>query len=179
LAILPELRTQRLTLRRFTLDDAPFVLQLVNDPAFIANIGDKGVRSIDDARRYLTDGPLAMYRQHGFGLWHTALTATSEAVGMCGLLRRDVLPDVDLGYAYLPQHRGQGLAQEAARAVLAEAGRRFGLRRVVAVVSQGNQGSIRVLEKLGMRFEGLHAMYPGEPEVRLYSIATDAGVTGA
>jgi RimJ/RimL family protein N-acetyltransferase len=98
---------------------------------------------------------------------------------MCGLLRRDVLPDVDLGYAYLPQYRGQGLAQEAGRAVLVEAGRRGGLRRVIAVVSPGNQGSIRVLEKLGMRFEGLHAMYPGEPQVRLYSVATGPGVTGA
>jgi RimJ/RimL family protein N-acetyltransferase len=169
LAIPPELETPRLTLRRFTLDDAGFVLRLVNEPAFIANIGDKQVRSLDDARRYLADGPLAMYDKHGFGLWHVALRDGGASVGMCGLLRRDILPDVDLGYAYLPEYWGRGIASEAAEAVLRLAAGRFALRRVIGVVSQGNAASIRVLERLGMRFERMHALYPGEPEVRLYA----------
>jgi RimJ/RimL family protein N-acetyltransferase len=170
LAILPELETERLSLRRFTLGDAAFALQLVNEPSFIANIGDKGVRSLDDARRYLSEGPIAMYEQHGFGLWHASLRATGVAVGMCGLLKRDILPDVDVGYAYLPGFWGRGLAYEAARAVLRHGQRKFGLSRVIGVVSEGNQASIRVLEKLGMRYQRMYAMYPGQPEVRLYSI---------
>jgi len=170
LAILPELETERLSLRRFTLEDAPFALKLVNQPSFIANIGDKGVRSLEDARRYLSAGPIAMYEQHGYGLWHASLRDTGAAVGMCGLLKRDILPDVDVGYAYLPEFWGRGLAYEAASAVLRHGVRKFGLRRVIGVVSDGNQGSIRVLEKLGLRYERMFPMYPGEPEVRLYSI---------
>ena len=168
MAILPELQTPRLTLRRFTLDDAPFALRLVNEPSFIRNIGDKGVRSLDDARHYLRDGPIAMYQRQGFGLWHAALTDGGAPVGMCGLLKRDNLPDVDLGYAYLPEHWGQGLAGEAAAAVLRHAARKFGLRRVIGVVSEGNPASMRVLEKVGLRFERMFPMHPGEPEVRLY-----------
>jgi RimJ/RimL family protein N-acetyltransferase len=170
LAILPELETERLSLRRFTLEDAAFALKLVNEPAFIANVGDKGVRSLDDARRYLAEGPIAMYERHGYGLWHAALRETGAAVGMCGLLKRDILPDVDVGYAYLPEFRGRGLASEAARAVLRHGERKFGLRRVIAVVAEGNQASIRVLEKIGLRYERMYPMYPGQPEVRLYSI---------
>lgn len=161
--------TPRLTLRRFTLDDAPDILRLVNDPDFLANIGDKGVRSLEDARRYLAEGPLAMYERHGFGLWQVSLTATGEFAGMCGLLRRESLPDADLGYAYLPAFRGQGLAGEAGAAVLRHAAGKFGLRRVLAIVSPGNLGSIRVLEKLGFHFQGMHAATPRDP-VRLYSI---------
>jgi ribosomal-protein-alanine N-acetyltransferase len=168
LAILPELVTPRLILRRLENDDAPFVLRLLNEPSFIENIGDKGVRSLDDARRYMREGPMAMYEQYGFGLWHTARKSDGVAVGMCGLLKRDHLPDVDIGYAYLPESWGQGIAFEAAEAVMHHAAGKFGLRRLIGVVSEGNAGSIRVLEKLGMEFERMFLMRPGEPEVRLY-----------
>jgi ribosomal-protein-alanine N-acetyltransferase len=168
LAILPELETARLSLRRLDFDDAPFVVRLLNEPSFLQNIGDRGVRSIEDAHRYLSEGPLAMYERFGFGLWHTARKSDGAAVGMCGLLRRDNLPDVDLGYAYLPEYWGQGFAFEAAEATLRHAATKFGLCRVIGVVSAGNTGSIRVLEKVGMRFEGMYLMNPGEPEVRLY-----------
>jgi ribosomal-protein-alanine N-acetyltransferase len=168
LAILPELVTPRLILRRLENDDAPFVLRLLNEPSFIENIGDKGVRSLDDARRYMREGPMAMYEQYGFGLWHTARKSDGVAVGMCGLLKRDHLPDVDIGYAYLPEFWGQGIAFEAAEAVMHHAAGKFGLRRLIGVVSEGNAGSIRVLEKLGMEFERMFLMRPGEPEVRLY-----------
>jgi ribosomal-protein-alanine N-acetyltransferase len=171
LAILPELETPRLVLRRFVFDDAPFVLGLLNEPSFIENIGDKGVRTLEDAERYLRDGPMAMYERYGFGLWHTARKSDGAAVGMCGLLRRDTLPDADVGYAYLPAFWGQGYAFEAAEATLRHGARKFGLQRVLGVVSPGNAGSIRVLEKLGLRFERMFPMHAGEPDVKLYGRA--------
>jgi ribosomal-protein-alanine N-acetyltransferase len=168
LAILPELETQRLLLRRFEFSDAPFLVTLLNEPSFLQNIGDRGVRNIEDAHRYLREGPLAMYERFGFGLWHVARKVDGAAVGMCGLLKRDSLPDVDLGYAYLPAHWGQGFAFEAAAATLRHGARKFGLKRIIGVVSPANSASIRVLEKLGMHFERMYPMHPGEPEVRLY-----------
>jgi RimJ/RimL family protein N-acetyltransferase len=168
LATLPELETPRLSLRRLIFDDAPFIVGLLNQPSFLANIGDRGVRNVDDAHRYLREGPMAMYEQHGFGLWHVSRRADGVAMGMCGLLKRDILPDVDVGYALLPEFWGQGYAFEAAQATLHHAAARFSLRRVVGVVSEGNAGSIRVLEKLGMNFERMVSMRPNEPDVRLY-----------
>lgn len=162
-------------LRRLDFEDAPFLVGLLNQPSFLANIGDRGVRSVDDAHRYLREGPLAMYEKQGFGLWHLSRRADGAALGMCGLLKRDILPDVDLGYALLPEYWGQGYAFEAAQAALIHGADRFSLRRVVGVVSEGNAASIRVLEKLGMRFERMVSMRPNEPEVRLYgrSLAPD------
>jgi ribosomal-protein-alanine N-acetyltransferase len=168
LVILPELETPRLILRRIDFDDAPFVIDLLNQPSFLANIGDKGVRSIDDAHRYMREGPMAMYEKYGFGLWHTARKSDGATVGMCGLLKRDNLPDPDIGYAFLPEYWGSGYAFEAAEATLHHGAGKFGLERIIAVVSPGNTASIRVLEKLGMRQERMIAMRPGEPEVRLY-----------
>jgi RimJ/RimL family protein N-acetyltransferase len=168
LAILPELETARLTLRRLDFGDAAFLVGLLNQPSFLANIGDRGVRNVEDAHRYLREGPMAMYEKHGFGLWHVARRADGVAMGMCGLLRRDFLPDVDLGYAFLPEHWGQGYAFEAADATLRHAATKFGLSRVIGVVSENNTASIRVLEKLGMSFERMVSMRPDEPDVRLY-----------
>jgi RimJ/RimL family protein N-acetyltransferase len=167
LAILPELETPRLILRRLQFDDAPFLVTLLNEPSFIENIGDRGVRCVEDAHRYLREGPLAMYEKFGFGLWHTALR-DGVPVGMCGLLQRDNLPEADVGYAFLPQYWGQGLAYEAASATLRHAARKVALNRVLGVVSGGNAGSIRVLEKLGMSFERMVSLRDGEPPARLY-----------
>jgi ribosomal-protein-alanine N-acetyltransferase len=168
LAILPEFETARLALRRFEFDDAAFIVRLLNEPSFIENIGDRNVRSITDAHRYLRDGPMAMYEKHGFGLWHVARHCDGVAVGMCGLLKRDNLPDVDIGYAFLPEHWGVGYAFEATEATMRHAAAKFRLERVIAVVSQGNAASIRLLEKLGFGFERMFAMREDEPEVRLY-----------
>ncbi len=177
MATRPELETGRLTLRRLELADAPFLVTLLNEPSFLENIGDRGVRNVEDAARYLRDGPFAMYERFGFGLWHAARRADGVAVGMCGLLKRDNLPDVDIGYAYLPAFWGQGYAIEAAAAVLEHAARKFGLKRVIGIVSQGNAASIRVLEKLGMRYERPFSMRPDEPDVRLYGRALEPGGT--
>ena len=97
LAIPPELETERLSLRRLTVDDAPFVVALYNEPSFLEHIGDRGVRNVEDAQRFLRDGPMAMYARHGFGLWHVSRRADGVGIGMCGLLKRDTLPDVDIG----------------------------------------------------------------------------------
>src|SRR5690349_6031091 len=170
LAILSEVETPRLTLRRMQFDDAPMLVRLMNEPSFIENIGDRGVHSIEDAHRYLREGPMAMYEKYGYGLWHTALK-DGTFVGMCGLLKRDHLPAPDLGYAYLPAFWGQGIAYEAADATIQHCARKFGLERVLGVVSEGNTGSNRVLEKLGMTFDCMIVMREGEAPARLYSRA--------
>ena len=148
------LSTARLVLARFVPDDAAFVLRLVNDTDWIRFIGDRGVRTEDDARAYLERGPIAMYARHGFGLWRVARREDGVPIGMCGLIKRDTLPDVDVGFAFLPEYRGSGYAAEAAAATMALASERYGLRRVVAIASPDNARSLRLLEKLGMTSEG-------------------------
>src|SRR6187455_941770 len=166
LAILPEFETARLTLRRLDFEDATFIVRLLNEPSFLENIGDRGVRSIEDAHRYLREGPMAMYEKYGYGLWHVALK-DGTFIGMCGLLKRDNLPDPDIGYAFLPPFWGQGYAYEAAAGTFQQCAGKFGLKRVLGVVSVGNTGSIRVLEKLGMTFERMFTMREGEAPARL------------
>lgn len=168
MAIPPELETARLTLRRLSADDASFLIELLNQPSFIAHIGDRGVRTVADAHRYLREGPFAMYERFGFGLWHLSQKVDGSPVGLCGLLKRDVLADVDVGYALLPEFWGRGYALEAVNATLAHAASKFGLDRVVAVVSVDNAASIRVLEKAGMSHEGMVSLQASEPPVRLY-----------
>lgn len=163
------LETERLSLRRLAEDDAAFILELVNDPDWLRFIGDRGVRTPDDARAYVLNGPAASYARHGFGLYLVELRDGSTPVGMCGLLKRDWLDDVDVGFAFLPRFRGMGLAHEAARATLDFATGVLGLPRIAAIVSPENAGSIRLLEKLGMRFERM-AVPPGaEREVCVYA----------
>jgi RimJ/RimL family protein N-acetyltransferase len=115
-----------------------------------------------------------MYERFGFGLWHVARKSDGAAIGLCGLLKRDHLPDVDVGYALLPEYWGQGYAFEAVSATLQHATRKFALTRVIAVVSEANAASIRLLEKAGMRYERMVAMKAGEPEVRLYGLTLKA-----
>lgn len=143
------LRTPRLTLRELDADDAAFVLELLNEPAFITNIADRGVRTLDDALTYLRDGPQASYAQHGHGLWRVALADSDEPIGLCGILRRESLPDPDLGYALLARHCGHGYAREAARGTLTYARAQLGLTRILAITHPGNATSIRLLRDLG------------------------------
>jgi [ribosomal protein S5]-alanine N-acetyltransferase len=164
------LATERLAIRRLTLEDAPFLLELLNEPSFLRNIGDRGVRSVVDARRYLEAGPLASYHAHGFGLYRVELGDSGEPIGICGLLRRPQLDDVDLGFALLPRFWGRGYAIEAARRVLRHAWEDVALLRVVAITTPDNRGSIRVLESLGMTFEGTVPWDEDGAELRLYAI---------
>lgn len=162
-----QLLTPRLRLRRFTRDDAPFVFRLLNSPGWLRFIGDRGVRTIADAEAYLTNGPLAHYPRHGFGLYHVARRADHCAVGMCGLLQRDYLDTVDLGFAVLPEFGGQGYATEAAQAVLAHARDDHRCPRLAAIVRADNAASTRVLEKLGLHLIGPLRTPQGD-DVQLY-----------
>ena len=164
------LTTPRLTLRRLSPDDAEFIVELLNDPAFIRFIGDKAVRSVDDARRYILEGPVASYERNGFGLWLVELKDSGSAIGMCGLLKRESLPDVDIGFAFLPAYRSQGYAFESALAVLEYGMTEFGLRRIVAISDPDNAGSLAVLQKIGMRFERMIIVSEGAPEIQLLAI---------
>jgi RimJ/RimL family protein N-acetyltransferase len=129
--------------------DAGFILKLVNERGFLQNIGDKGVRTLEDARGYISSGAMASYERHQFGLSVVELKATGEPIGMCGLLQRESLDAPDLGYAYFEQHWSKGYAFEAASLVLQDAESRLGLRRILAIISIDNAASERVLIKLG------------------------------
>jgi RimJ/RimL family protein N-acetyltransferase len=146
--------TARLDLRRLTVDDAPFILRLVNEPSWLRFIGDKRVHTLEDARGYLEKGPIDMYRRLGFGLYLAELRDGAVAIGICGLIQRESLPDVDVGFAFLPEYWGKGYGYESASAVLAYGKREFALKRIVAITSPDNRQSIRVLERLGMTLEG-------------------------
>jgi len=152
------LETNRLALRRLTLADADFIFGLVNQPSWLRFIGDKNVRNLDDARNYLRTGPLDMYQRFGFGMFMVERKEDGVAVGTCGLLKRDTLPEPDIGYAFLPEFWGQGYAVEAATAVLDYGHYAHELTRILAIVSPGNERSVRVLEKCGMQFERMLSM---------------------
>lgn len=165
------LETERLRLRRLDAGDAEFILELVNDPDWLRYIGDKGVRTLDDARGYIENGPMAMYARVGFGLYCVELKQAATPIGICGLIKRDTLDDVDIGFAFLPRYRAQGYAREAARATIEYGRDVIGLPRIVAITSPDNAASGRLLEKIGLRFERLYPV-PGEDrEVRLYACA--------
>jgi RimJ/RimL family protein N-acetyltransferase len=161
------LETARLTLRRLAPPDAPFILQLLNDPSFLRYVGDRGVRTEEDARRYIADGPVESYQRFGFGLYLVLLRETGEPAGICGLLKREWLEDVDVGFAFLPRFRSQGFAFEAASAVLAHARDSLGLRRIAAIASADNAHSIALLGKLGFRFERM-VRAEDQTDVRLF-----------
>jgi len=168
------LETKRLVLRRFELDDAQFILELVNDPDWLRFIGDKSVRNLEDARGYIQKCPMDMYARHGFGLYCVELKSDATPIGMCGLLKRDTLEDVDIGFAFLPRFRSQGYGREAAQATLAYGADVLGLKRIVATTTPDNDASGRLLGKIGLRFERMFAV-PGENrEVRLYGCSLPA-----
>lgn len=147
------LQTERLVIRRLTDDDAPFILTLLNEPSFLRFIGDKKVRSVEDARQYIRNGPAASYERHGFGLCLVQLKDSLTPAGMCGLLKRDDLPAPDIGFAFLPDFWNKGFAFEAASAVMNDGRERLNLTRILAIVNPDNDASIKLLQKLGMKFE--------------------------
>lgn len=167
------IETQRLNLRELGLEDAGFILELLNEPAFVRFIGDRGVRNLADARGYLTGGPITSYDRHGFGLWLVLSKATGESLGICGLLKRDSLPDIDIGYAFLERHWAKGYASEAAQAVKTYAVDVLGSKRLLAITDQGNAGSIRVLEKIGLKYVRLVRLSENGDELKLFSLPAD------
>lgn len=166
------LDTARLRLRTLELDDAAFYLRIVNAPLFLRWIGDRKIRTEAQAREALAVGPLSMQSMRGYSLYLVERKSDGAAIGMCGLIKRDTLVDVDIGYAYLPEFAGQGYASEAAAGVLAHA-RALGIRRVVAITTPGNEASDAVLRRIGMRFEKLVYLSPEDSGTQLFSIALD------
>lgn len=165
------LETDRLILRCVSLEDAEFVLGLLNEPSWLRFIGDKGVRTLEDARAYILKGPVDMYSRLGFGLYLVELREEGLPIGMCGLIKRDTLKDVDIGFAFLPGYWGKGYAYEAAAAVMTYGEKVLGLNRIVAITSLDNDRSAKLLEKLGLRFEEKLKLAPGSDEVKLFGTA--------
>jgi RimJ/RimL family protein N-acetyltransferase len=164
------LETDRLLLRQFSAEHAEFILQLLNEPSFIQNIGDRGVRTLEDARAYLLNGPISSYARNGFGLYQVVLKETNESIGMCGLIKRNELEDVDIGYAFLPKFWSKGYAVEAAQAAKAYAKDVIGLKRLVAITDPANAGSMRVLEKIGLVYEKMIRLSEDDIELKLFAI---------
>jgi RimJ/RimL family protein N-acetyltransferase len=158
------LETQRLFLRPMTVDDAPFILTLLNEPSFLRYIGDKQVRTLEDARQYILNGPVASYERHGFGLLLVELRDTQTPIGMCGLLKREELPDPDIGFALMPDFWKKGFAFEAATAVLNDAP-----DRILAITSLDNDASINLLERLGFSFERVTKLSPEGEQLNLFA----------
>lgn len=147
------IQTDRLSIRPFTLADAEFVLQLVNTPSWLTYIGDRGIKSIEDAKNYLINGPFQSYQVNGFGLSMVELTASSIPIGMCGLIRRADFEHVDIGFALLPEYEGKGYGHEAAQAILKHANEELALYPIIAITLESNNNSVQLLKKLGMVFE--------------------------
>lgn len=162
------LQTDRLRLRRLTPNDAPFIFQLVNEPSFIENIGDRNVRSEEDAVRYIQNGPMASYERHGFGLYKVELKETATPIGICGPLKRDTLEYPDIGFAFLPRFWGKGYAVESASAIMNYAREVLGLNEIAAITTPTNEPSIKVLEKLGFRFQSLKSLTNDAPPIKLF-----------
>lgn len=158
------LQTERLLLRPFTTDDAPFVLTLLNEPSFLRFIGDKKVRNLEDARRYLLNGPIASYNVHGFSILLVELKDSQTPIGMCGLIKREELPAPDIGFAFLPDYWRQGFAFEAATRIMNDARERLKLTTILAIVNPDNDASIKLLQRLGLRFERIKG------DVKLYAL---------
>ncbi len=165
------LDTPRLYLRRITLDDADLLLAIWNDPAFMRNVGDRGVRTLEQARDAVRSSALRLYADHGFGPYAMIRKSDASRVGICGLFKREHLDHPDIGFALLPEFCGEGLAGEAAQAVLDHARDDLRLETLTGIVSPGNAPSIRLLQKLGLSFSGMVAMPGDEHEVCLYSRA--------
>ena len=163
------LETERLSLRKLTVDDAEFILTLLNEPSFLRYIGDKKVRDLDDARQYILNGPVGSYERHGFGLNCVELRESHTPIGMCGLLKRDELPDPDIGFALLPDFWNKGFAFEAAEAVLKDARERLKIQRILAITSLDNDASINLLQRLGFRFEEVVQLSPNGEQLRLFT----------
>ncbi len=162
--------TERLTLRAFTLDDAPFIHELLNDPDWIRFIGDRGIHTLDDARRQIGEKYMAAYARDCFGLMLVSRNIDDAPIGMCGLIQRVGLDDVDIGFAFLPRYRGQGAALEAAQATLSHGRDFLKLKRVVAITLPINTSSISLLEKIGLQFESQVALPNDSETLHLYGI---------
>lgn len=162
--------TSRLRLRRLTTADAPLMLAVWNDPGFLHYVGDRGIRTLDEARDALREGALRLYAEYGYGPYAMELVQSGELIGICGLFRREGLHEPDIGFAVLPEFRGQGYVHEAARSVRDFALERLMLPRLVAVVSPANAVSVAIIRKLGLEFERMHRLPGDDEDVAVYGL---------
>lgn len=163
------LETERTILREVNETDAEFILDLLNQPSFIRYIGDRNVRTIDEARDYIASRFTESYQKFGFGMWAVELKETKQTIGICGFVKRDSLPDADIGFAFLPQFEGKGYASESAAATLEYGENVLDFKRVLAITSQDNESSGRLLGKLRFKFERLIVLPGSIEEVKLFS----------
>jgi RimJ/RimL family protein N-acetyltransferase len=168
--IMQILETERLILREFTLEDAAFILELLNTPTWLQFIGDKKVLSIDDAENYLLNGSIKSYAENGFGFYAVVEKSTKKTFGMCGLIKRDTLPDIDIGFAFLPNFISKGCGYEIASATLDYALNILKINRIIAIVNPENEKSIRLIKKIGMQFEEMIKLGDGDKELMLFGI---------
>ena len=164
------LRTERLIIRKLTFDDSLFIVQLLNSPGWLKYIGDRGVKTEEDAKLYLQNGPLLSYEKYGFGLYLVMLLETGDPIGMCGILKRENLEHPDLGFAFLPEFTGKGYAYEAANAVIQFAGQRLEIKTLLAITLPENLNSIKLLEKVGMKYDGVVKSHDGKDNLNLYKM---------
>ena len=163
------LETERLVLRQLSTADAEFILELLNEPSFLRFIGDKGVRTLEDARQYILNGPVESYEKNGFGLYLVGLKDKATAIGICGLVKRDPLPDADIGFAFLPAYWSKGYAVESAAGVMNYAREVLRLDRILAITSPDNEASAKLLGKISLRFERMIKLSEDASEVKLFT----------
>ncbi len=163
------IETERLILRELTTEDASFIFELLNDPSFIRYIGDKGVKCVEDAHQYILTGPVESYHQNGYGLYLVILKSIEKSIGLCGLVKRPTLPDADIGFAFLPTYRSKGYAYEAAAAVLSYGQGVLGLKRVLGITLPENNSSIKVLRKIGLRYDRMVRLKDEEKDLMLFT----------
>jgi ribosomal-protein-alanine N-acetyltransferase len=165
---IPQIQTERLIIKALDLSNADFIFQLLNSEGWLRFIGDRNIRSLEDAKNYLLEGPIKSYKNHGFGLFLVQLEGVP--IGIAGLLKRDYLDWPDLGFAFLPEYEGKGYAFESSQAIIKQSSLHLNLDRIVAIVLPENQRSIRLLEKLGMKDQGIRD-FPGQKsELRLFQM---------
>jgi [ribosomal protein S5]-alanine N-acetyltransferase len=163
------IETERLILRKFTVDDAPFMLKLLNTPSWLRFIGDRNVHSLEEAEQFLLNGYMKSYETHGFGFYVVMEKATKKPIGMCGLVKRDSLEDVDIGFAFMPDFMGKGYGFEAASATLKYAKNVLKLQKVIAIVDPENMVSIALIKKIGMTFEKMVQLSHNDIELMLFT----------
>ncbi len=163
------LETERLILRWLSVDDDDFILNLLNQPSFIQYIGDRGVKNLSDARQYIESKFVESYKRFGFGLYLVELRKDKTPIGICGFVKRDTLPDVDIGFAFLPQHWSQGYAFESARAAFDYGKSVLGFKRILAITTKDNEASAELLVKVGLKFECMIRLSNEEDENKLFS----------
>ena len=161
--------TERLALREIEEKDAPFILELLNTPSWIKFIGDRNLKTEEDARNYIVNRLAVPYKTVGFGFYHTSLKADNTAIGICGLVKRDFLEHVDIGFAFLPQHEGKGYGYESASAIMTYAQTTLGFKTIAGITNSDNQRSIALLQKLGLRFQKMILLPEETEEIMLFS----------